>query len=78
MNGLKDKINVIIYPGDTKGYVAECQEISVVTQGLTLDETIDNIREAVTLYFEEEDLIELGFSQQPVLKINFEMLIQYA
>ncbi len=36
----------------TKGeeyYVAECLEIAVVTQGKTLDETVENLREAVGL-----------------------------
>ncbi len=78
MNPLRDKINVIIYPGETQGYVAECSEIAVVTQGLTLDEIINNIKEAVVLHLEDEDLTELGFTAQPALKINLEMLIQYA
>lgn len=78
MNQLKDKINVIIYAGENQGYVAECLEISVVTQGLTVDETIKNIQEAVALHFEDEDLTELGFTAKPTLKINLEMLIQYA
>lgn len=61
MNLLKDKINVIIYLGDSLGYVAECQEIAVITQGLTWDETVKNIQEAVALHFEDEDFTELGF-----------------
>ncbi len=75
---LKDTINVIIYLGENQGYVAECQEIAVVTQGLTLDETIKNIQEAVALHLEDEDLKELGLTEKPALKINFEMPIQYA
>lgn len=75
---LKDTINVIIYAGENQGYVAECQEIAVVTQGLTLDETIKNIQEAVALHLEDEDLKELGLTEKPALKINFEMPIQYA
>ena len=70
MNKLKDKINVIVYPGEEKGYVAECQEIAVVTQGLTLDETIKNIQEAVALHVEDEDLAKLGFIDKPALKIK--------
>lgn len=50
MNLLKDKINLLIYLGETNGYVAECREIAVVSQGLTLDETINDIREAVALH----------------------------
>ena len=33
-------IQAIIYPGDDAGYVAECLELAVVTQGKTLDETV--------------------------------------
>jgi len=44
MTNLKNTINVIIDAGETQGYVAECLEISVVSQGLTLDETIKNIQ----------------------------------
>ncbi len=36
-------------------YVAECLEVAVVTQGLSLDETLDNLREALDLYFEDEE-----------------------
>jgi predicted RNase H-like HicB family nuclease len=32
-------IQAAIYPGDEGGYVAECLDLAVVTQGKTLDET---------------------------------------
>ena len=35
MNHLQQNIHAIIRPGDEGGYVAECLEISVVTQGQT-------------------------------------------
>mgnify|MGYP002777001922 CR=1 FL=1 len=35
---LRQNINAFIHPGEQKGYVAECLEISIVTQGETLDE----------------------------------------
>ncbi|NCO74758.1 MAG: type II toxin-antitoxin system HicB family antitoxin [Cyanobacteria bacterium] len=70
MTNLKNTINVIIDAGETQGYVAECLEISVVSQGLTLDETIKNIQEAVSLHLEDEDLTEFGLTEKPSLKIN--------
>jgi predicted RNase H-like HicB family nuclease len=76
MTNLKNTINVIIHEGEKQGYVAECLEISVVSQGLTLDETIKNIQEAVSLHL--EDLTEFGLTEKLSLKINLEMLIQYA
>src|SRR3972149_1039684 len=35
-------------------YVAECVGINVVTQGKTLDETVANLQEAVSLHLEGE------------------------
>jgi len=49
-------IQAVIYPGDESGYVAECQNLAVVTQGQTLDETVKNLREAVQLHLRGEDL----------------------
>ena len=54
-------------------YVAECFEIAVVTQGKTLDETISNLREAVALHLEGENLSELGFAPNPTLLVAMEL-----
>jgi predicted RNase H-like HicB family nuclease len=48
-------------------------EINVVTQGRTLDETIANLREAVALYLEGEDLTELDLAPNPGLLITMEL-----
>ena len=53
-------IQAVIYPGNESGYVAECLNLAVVTQGQTLDETVQNLREALHLHLEGEDLAELG------------------
>ncbi len=45
-------IQAVIYPGDQFGYVAECVNLAVVTQGVTLDETVQNLREAIQLHLE--------------------------
>lgn len=34
-------------------YVARCLEIDVASQGKTIDESLDNVREALELYLEE-------------------------
>lgn len=54
-------------------YVAECVEIPVVTQGKTIDETIANLREAVSLHLEEENLAELGLTPDPSLIVMMEV-----
>ncbi len=53
-------------------YYAESLDLPVVTQGKTLDETIANLREAVTLHLDGEDLAALGFAAEPVILITFE------
>ena len=48
-------IQAIIYPGDESGYVAECLNLAIVTQGQTLDETVANLRDAIALHVEDEN-----------------------
>ena len=67
-----------VYPGDEQGYVAECLDLPVVTQGKTLDETALNLREAIQLHLEGEDLAELGLAPNPPLLITLEMEPVYA
>jgi len=55
------------------GYVAEGVSVPIVTQGDTLDELAANIREAVGLYVEGENLAELGFATTPSVLVNFEL-----
>ena len=54
-------------------YVAECVEIAVVTQCKTLDETVSNLREAVGLHLQGEDLAELGLADDPWILITLEL-----
>ena len=54
---MKRIIQVRVYKGE-KYYVAECLDLPVVTQGKTLDEFVENIREAISLHLEREDLKE--------------------
>ena len=36
-------------------YVAECPEVGSVSQGLTIDEAVANLKEATELYLEESE-----------------------
>ena len=78
MSRLQQNIHAIIRPGEEKGYVAECMEISVVTQGMTLDETSQNLMEAVSLHLEGEDPTEFGLVAKPSLSVTFELQPEYA
>jgi predicted RNase H-like HicB family nuclease len=47
--------------------VAECLDLPVVTEADTLDELASNIREAIGLHLEGEDLAELGLTPDPTI-----------
>ncbi|HEV2056473.1 MAG TPA: type II toxin-antitoxin system HicB family antitoxin [Methylomirabilota bacterium] len=66
-------IKAAIRPGEQSGYVAECLEIPVVTQGLTLDEVTRNLQEAVALHLADEDLSALGLAPNPTVVVTMEI-----
>ena len=68
----KRTIQVRIFRGEKK-YVAECLDLPVVTEGDTLDELTANIKEAIGLHLEGEDLAELGFSAHPTILATMEL-----
>ena len=69
---MRGSIKAFVHKGENY-YVAECLEISVVTQGKTLDETIENLREAVALHTEDEDVAYLDLSPNPSLLVTLEL-----
>jgi predicted RNase H-like HicB family nuclease len=69
---MKRTIQVRIFRGETK-YVAECLDLPVVTEALTLDELASNIREAISLHLEGEDLAELGLCEDPTILATMEL-----
>ncbi len=78
MKQLQQTVKAVIRPGDEAGFVAECVEIAVVTQGATIDETIQNLREAVALHLEGEDPSEFGLRDRPTLVVTMEINPSYA
>ena len=69
---MKHNIKAYIYRGE-KYYIAECAEISVITQGETLDETIANLQEAVHLHLDGEDLAEYDLVENPAILVIMEL-----
>jgi predicted RNase H-like HicB family nuclease len=65
-------IQVRIFRGENK-YVAECLDFAVVTEGDTLDEVTANVREAIGLQLEGEDLAELGLADDPAIVATMEL-----
>ena len=69
---MQKTIKAFIHKGDSH-YVAECLEISVVTQGRTLDETVANLQEAVALHLDGEDAADYGLAPDPTLLVTIEL-----
>ena len=61
-----------IFKGD-KYYTAEGTDLPIVTQGKTLDELVENIREAVELHLEGESLADFDIAPNPSILMNFEL-----
>jgi predicted RNase H-like HicB family nuclease len=55
-------IQIRVFPGEQSGYVAECIDLPVVSQGDTIDFALKNVREALELCQEGEDSESLGIS----------------
>lgn len=69
---MKKIIKVRIYKGD-KQYVSECLDLPVVSQGKTLDEAPGNIREAIGLHLEGENLEEWDILPGFTILADFEI-----
>jgi predicted RNase H-like HicB family nuclease len=53
-------------------YVATCLENNIASQGKTIDEAIENLKEALELFFEEEQEIP---EYQPVYITTLELAV---
>jgi len=50
----RPRVKVVVYQQDD-GYVAQCLNVNVASDGNTEAEALANIREALELYFEDDD-----------------------
>ncbi len=58
-----------------KAFIRKGREyyVAVVTQGRSLDKTVANLREAVMLHLEGENISEFGLAPNPTLLITMEL-----
>jgi predicted RNase H-like HicB family nuclease len=73
MMALQHTVKVVIRPGEQSRFVAECVELPIVTQGATVDEVAANLREAVALHLEGQDLGEMGLASSSTVIVTFEL-----
>ncbi|MEJ5262635.1 MAG: hypothetical protein WHT45_08135 [Ignavibacterium sp.] len=69
---MRKVIQISIFKGD-EYLVAEGVNIPVVTQGKTFDELIINLKEALLLFLEEEDLSKYDIQTNPAIIANIEL-----
>lgn len=69
---MKRTIQVRISKGERQ-FVAECLDLPVVTQAASLDELTVNIREAIGLHLEGEDLAAPGIANNPTILATMEL-----
>ena len=69
---MKKVISVHIFKGE-KYFVAECIDLPVITQGKTLDELVKNLKEAIELHLEDENLEDLDIAPNPAIIANIEL-----
>ena len=74
---MKHIIQFQVNKGDSY-FVATGLDLPIVTQGKTLDELIKNLREAVDLHLEGENLADFDFAEKPHVMVNMEIDRVYA
>jgi len=52
---MKLQLTAVLIKEEVGGYSSICPELEVASQGETLEEAIENLKEAVELYLEDED-----------------------
>ena len=67
----RDAVHIVVTRSEG-WYVAECLELSVVTQARSFDALLTNLREAVALHMEGEDPARFGLSSAPRLFVSYE------
>ena len=74
---MKKIIQVHVYKGE-KYFIAECIDLPVVTQGKTLDELAENLKEAIALQLENENPADFNLVERPSILASFEVESSYA
>lgn len=69
---MKNLINVHVHRSE-KYYIAESSDLPFVTQAVSLDELMTNIKEAVDLTLEGENLSEFDLAPNPQILVNLEL-----
>ena len=65
----------IILRREEDWFVATCLENNIASQGKTIDEATENLKEAISLYYEDEPAEKLFFPNDQIYITSLEMAI---
>ncbi|MDR0703999.1 MAG: type II toxin-antitoxin system HicB family antitoxin [Planctomycetaceae bacterium] len=65
----------IIIRQEEEWFVATCLENNIASQGKKIDEAIANLKEAITLYYEDEKEELKSINNEPIYITTLEMAI---
>ena len=67
----------VIIKREEEWFVATCIENNIASQGKTIDEATENLKEAIALFYEDdtEETIMLPFQEQQVYITSLEMAL---
>ena len=54
---------------EKKFYVALAPDVDIASQGETIEEALANLKEAIELYFEDDDAIRPPFTDKPIITL---------
>jgi len=75
---MKSTIQFHIFKGE-KYYIAEGTDLPIVTQGKTLDELVENLKEAIELHLQDEDISKYDIVPHPAVFASMDITpIKYA
>ncbi|MBI2909354.1 MAG: type II toxin-antitoxin system HicB family antitoxin [Chloroflexi bacterium] len=66
---------IAVIKREGKFFVADCPELGVTSQGLSLDEALDNLKEAVHLYLKDEEPSDLPLGAPAPLVTTIEVAV---
>ena len=58
-----------------KFFVSDCPELGITSQGLTLEEALDNLKEAIHLFLKDEDITSLNLTALSPLVTTVEVAV---
>lgn len=65
----------IIIEQEGKWFVALCPELDIVSQGKTIEEARDNLKEALELYLKHADPSEIDLPKEPPFVSTLEVTV---